>query len=42
MFETLWKNGEDNWKVGKTSQTISQLPALGPKHDKIKIEDNGR
>jgi hypothetical protein len=29
------KIGEDNQKVGKIGQTISQMFALGPKHDKI-------
>jgi len=29
------KIGEDNWKVGTISQFISQMLALGLKHDKI-------
>jgi len=29
------KNGEDNQKLGKISQIISQVPTLGLKYDKI-------
>jgi hypothetical protein len=29
------KNGEKHWKVGKIGHTITQVPALGLKHDKI-------
>jgi hypothetical protein len=32
------KNGEDNQKAGKTSQTVNQALALGPKHDKIRAQ----
>jgi hypothetical protein len=30
------KIGENNWKVGKTGWTVSQMLAYGPKHDKIR------
>jgi hypothetical protein len=29
------KNREDNWKAGKISQIINQVPTLGSEHDKI-------
>jgi hypothetical protein len=32
------KIGEDNQKVGKIGQTISQVPAPSPKHDKIQAQ----
>jgi hypothetical protein len=35
IWSVVLKNGENNRKVGKTSQAISQAPALGPEHDKI-------
>jgi hypothetical protein len=30
------KNGEDDQKLGKIGQIISQVPTLVPKHDKIR------
>jgi len=35
---TMEKDGENNQKVGKVSQTISQTSALRPKHDKIQTQ----
>ncbi len=35
----MQKIGEDNWKVGKTRQVISQAFAIGL--DMIKLEHNG-
>jgi hypothetical protein len=36
VWINMEKNVEDNWKVEKIRQVVSQTPALGPKHDKIR------
>jgi len=36
-YEVLWKKtGEDNQKVGNISQVVSQVPTLGPEHEKTR------
>jgi hypothetical protein len=35
---TMEKDGEDNWKVRKASQIISQMPTSRPEHDKIRTQ----
>ncbi len=38
VWNVVEKNGEDNKKVRKTSQIISQTPTPKPKHDKIRTQ----